>query len=109
MIKTSDLPLLILLLLGTCFLFALTFLHCEAPRGTATLIGNVEWVALDQKNEVSLVAISTESEEYIVGDDAKGRELLTLVHKKVRVKGRVTENEDGQRTIHVSSYALVPQ
>jgi hypothetical protein len=66
-------------------------------------------VAVDQDNKVSLVAISTQTEEYMVGDDAKGQELLQFVNKRVKVKGRITENQSGQRTIHVSKYELVPR
>jgi hypothetical protein len=108
-VKTRDLPLLILLVLGISFLLSLTFLRCEAPRSIATVTGNVEWVATDKNDNVSLVAISTETEEYMVGDDAKGKELLQLVNRRVKVTGKVTENDNGQPTIHVSKYALVPQ
>ena len=107
--KTRDLPLLILLVLGTSFLLSLTFLRCEPLDKTATLTGKVEWVSVDENSKVSLVAIATQSEEYMVGDDAKGKELLQLVNKRVKVKGRIAENESGQRIIYVSKYELVPQ
>jgi len=107
--KTKDLPLLILLVLGISFLLSLTFLRCEAPRSAATLTGKVECVAVDERNNVSLVALSTQMGEYMIGDDAKGKELLQLVNRRVKVRGRVTEDEHGQPTIHVSKYEMVPQ
>jgi len=107
--KTRDLPLLVLLVLGTSLLLSLTFLRCEPQRSSATLTGKVECVSVDASNNVSLVAICTQTEEYVVENDANGKELLQLVNKRVKVKGRVTEKENGQRTIYVSKYELVPQ
>jgi hypothetical protein len=107
--KTKDLPLIFSLVLGTSFLLALTFLRCELAPRNATLTGKVEYVKVDERNNVSLVAISTETGEYMVGDDANGKELLQLVNKRVKVKGRVAEEKDGQRTIYVSKYELVLQ
>jgi len=107
--KTRDLPLLVLLVLGISFLLSLTFLRCEPQRSSATLTGKVECVTVDESNNVSLVAICTQMEEYMVGENANGKELLQLVNKRVKVKGRLTENENGQRTIYVSKYELVPQ
>jgi len=107
--KTRDLPILILLVLGISFLLSLTFLRCESTRSSATLTGKVECVAVDESNQVSLVAISTHTKDYMVADDANGKELRQLVNKRVKVKGRVTENEDGKPTIYVVKYQLVPQ
>jgi hypothetical protein len=107
--QTRDLPILILLVLGISFLLSLTFLNCEPSRSSATLTGKVECVAVDESNHVSLVAISTQTEEYVVADDANGKELFQLINKRVKVKGRLTQNEDGQPTIYVSKYELVPQ
>jgi hypothetical protein len=69
----------------------------------------VEWTARDESNRITLVAIATQTGDYLVGDDARGRELLNLVNKRVNVKGRVAEDEHGQKTIHVSEYKIVPQ
>jgi hypothetical protein len=66
-------------------------------------------MATDARNEITTVAIATQAGDYLVGDDAKGRELLHLVNRKVNVWGRVTEDERGQKTIHVSAFKLVPQ
>ena len=109
MIKTRDLTLLILLVLGITFLLSFTFLRCEIPKSTASLTGKVEWVAIDKSNKITLVAIATQTGDYLVGDDAKGRELLQFVNKRVNVRGRVTEDEHGQKTVYVSAYKMVPQ
>lgn len=37
MVKTKDLPVLVLLVLGIAFLLSFTFLHCEVAGGEATL------------------------------------------------------------------------
>ncbi len=107
--KAKDLSIIVLLVMGMSFLLSFTFLRCEPSRSTATVTGKVEWVAFDEDNQISHVAISTSAEEYMVGNDDKGKELRQFVNKRVRVRGRVTESEDGQRTIYVSKYELVPQ
>lgn len=109
MMKTRDLTLLILFVLGITFLLSFTFLHCEIPKNTASLTGKVEWVKINKSNQVTLVAIATQTEDYLVGDDGKGRELLQLVNKRVNVRGRITEDEHGQKTVIVSAYKIVPQ
>jgi len=55
------------------------------------------------------VAIGTQTGDDPVGDDTKGRELFQLVNKRVNVRGRIVESENGQKTIYVSKYELVPQ
>jgi hypothetical protein len=109
MSTTRDLTLVILLVLGISFLLTLTFLRCEAPKSGNMLTGKVEWIATDESNRITLVAIGTETGDYLVGDDAQGRELLQLVNKKVSAIGTIVEDEHGQKTIYVSKYQLVPQ
>jgi len=107
--KTRDLTLLILLVLGISFLLSFTFLHCDLPGSTASVTGKVEWVAIDNSNNITHVAIATQAGDYLVSDDVKGRELLQFVNKRVNVRGRVTEDQHGQKTIYVSAYKIVPQ
>ena len=76
---TRDLTLLILLVLGTTFLLSLTFLHCEVPDSRDTVTGKVEGTAVDESDEITLVAIGTQTREYPAGDDAKVREFPQLV------------------------------
>ena len=110
MMKTRDLTVLILLALGIAFLLSFTFLQGDDPlKSTITLTGKVQWVTTDEKNDISLVAIVTQTEEYMVVNDAKGKELLQRVNKRVNVKGKVAEDQHGQKTIRVSEYKIVPQ
>ena len=104
-----DLTLFLLLVFGILLLLTLTFRHYEIPKPGSPLTGKVEWMATDERNEITTVAIATQAGDYLVGDDAKGRELLHMVNKKVSVWGRVTEDERGQKTIYVSAYKMVPQ
>jgi hypothetical protein len=109
MSTTRDLTLFFLLVFGIILLLTITFRHFEIPMTRSPLTGKVEWMATDESNEITTVAIATRAGDYLVGDDAKGRELLQLVNKKVSVWGRVTEDERGQKTVHVSAYKMVPQ
>ena len=106
---TRDLTLFFLLVFGIMLLLTLTFLHCELPKSRNTLTGKVEWMAVDENNNITHVAIATQAGDYLVGDDATGRELLQLVNKKVNVRGRVVEDQRGQKTVYVSAYEMVPQ
>jgi hypothetical protein len=109
MSTTRDLTISLLLIFGIVFLLTLTFLQCEIPDSRNTLTGKVEWMATDEDNQITVVAIATQTGDYLVGDDTKGRELLRVVNKKVNVRGKVIENENGQKTVYVSKYQLVPQ
>ena len=109
MSKTRDLTVFLLLVFGIVFLLSLTFFQCEAPKSRNTLTGKVEWMATDENNNINARGDFTHTGEYLVGDDAKGKELLQLVNKKVNVRGRVSEDQHGQKTIRVSEYKIVPQ
>ena len=109
MMARKDVPVGILLVLATSALLIGTFLNGDAASRlsrsrTTTLEGSVEWVSVDENNDVSSVAISTESGEYLVADTPKGKELFSLVHRKVKVTGKVVEDASGQKVIHVSNY-----
>jgi hypothetical protein len=62
---------------------------------------------LPHEGKVSLVVIETpDGELYYVSDDAKGKELLKLVDKNVKLTG-VIDDTGGERTITVMSHEVV--
>ena len=109
MMDRRELTIAILLVLGISFLLSLTFLHCQVPNTATAVMGRVEWVETDENDRITLVAIATPTGDYLVNDDAKGRELLQFIYKRVNVSGRIIEDRHGQKTIHVSEYRMVPQ
>jgi hypothetical protein len=61
----------------------------------------------DDKGNVTLVVIETaDGEIYYVSDDAKGKELLKLVDKSVKVTG-VVEDTGGEKTVTVMVYEIM--
>ena len=49
------------------------------------------------------------TKEYLRVDDARGKELLQTVNETVNVKASVANDPQGQKTIRVSEYKIVPQ
>jgi hypothetical protein len=108
--RTKDLPLLILLVVGISFLLSVTFLQSDVPHpGQVTLRGTVAWVAKDENNRITHGGFVTETEEYLVAGEGKGGDLLELLQRRVDVNGKVTQDRSGGKQIHVSDFKLVPQ
>jgi len=61
----------------------------------------------DDKGNVTLVVIETaDGEIYYVSGDAKGKELLKLVEKNVRVSG-IVEDAGDEKVITVKKYEIL--
>jgi hypothetical protein len=64
----------------------------------------------DANDNVIRVGIKTSDYRgYVVEHNRLGKELMSLVNKKVRVKGRVRERLDGEFMLNVDSYELIMQ
>jgi hypothetical protein len=62
----------------------------------------------DDRNRVIRVGVKiSDYEEYIVEYNKQGKELMSLIDQKVRVKGKVRERLDGDLMISVSNYELI--
>ena len=62
----------------------------------------------DERDRVIRVGVkSSDYEEYIVEYNKQGKELMSLIDQKVRVKGRVRQRLDGDLIIAVNSYELI--
>jgi hypothetical protein len=62
----------------------------------------------DDRNRVIRVGVKiSDYEEYLVEYNQKGKELMSLIDQKVRVKGKVRELLDGDLMIAVMSYELI--
>ena len=71
---------------------------------TTTIHGIVIPVAWNEKGEVISVAIATYNEDkYLVEDNIKGRQLLSLIRKRVVVKGILTRR-NANNVIEVDSF-----
>ena len=93
------------------------FAQSEEEVTIEGIVSAVEW---DEDDNVTAVAISvtiipedtTEeqyTEEYLVANNKKGRELLELVGETVKATGTVETDEEGYMTIYVTDYAAIKE
>lgn len=84
----------------------------------ATIKGTIVAIEWDDDDNVSAVAISVVVEpesdmdeayvqEYIVANNTRGQELLSLVGEDVEATGTLESDEDGYITITLSSYKII--
>lgn len=88
-----------------------------------TIMGIVNSIDWDEDDNVIAVAITVSyesepeeeeepvvfTEDYVVSNNEKGKELLTYIGKTVEATGAVVEDEDGNKTISVSSYKVIEE
>lgn len=93
-----------------------------ASTGAArqTIIGEVSAVDWDDQGNVIEVAISVLlypkdstqlaiTEDYLVGQNDKGKELLARVNAKVEATGKIVTSADGYKTIYVESFLIIEE
>ena len=62
----------------------------------------------DERGETVRISLSTFDEEvYLIDDDEKGKELMTLIREEVEIKGNVI-NKDGIKGIRVNGFIKNP-
>ena len=61
----------------------------------------------DEDNIVKISIATADEEEYLVGDNPMGDELLELVKNNVKVVGTVEEDEYGDKYIFVDHYEIL--
>ena len=96
-------------ILALCAFVCLSLLYAVAVPTAAeeSITGTVYADDWDEKGNVVLVVIETaDGELYYVSDDAKGKELLKIVEKNVKVTG-VVEDAGGEKFITVVSYEIM--
>jgi hypothetical protein len=92
-----------------CFFACVVLFSATAGPVVAevSITGTVYADDWDHEGKVDLVVIETpEGELYYVSGDAKGKELLKLVEKNVKVTG-VIDDTGGERIIKVMTYEVV--
>lgn len=73
------------------------------------IIGKINANDYDKGGNVVQVSIETENfEKYIIGDKNKGKELLKLIDKIVKVNGYIGgEYYDGSEILYVKNYKII--
>ena len=76
----------------------------DEPTTVRGILIPVDW---DEKGNVLAAAISgLDEQEYLVEQDAKGKELLGLIRREIEVSGMVSKAIKGRNRIKVKSYGL---
>ena len=77
-------------------------------KGNSLIRGMIFPAAWDEKGDTLEVVIDSPDEKrYIVEADEKGKELITLVRRKVEVEGSVRRERTGKIYIKVNTYRVV--
>jgi hypothetical protein len=80
----------------------------ENESDLVTIKGIVIPFAWDRSGKVTAIAISTAGErEYLVHDDAKGKELQEFIQEFLEINGSVMDRESESRTITVRDFSRV--
>jgi hypothetical protein len=74
---------------------------------TADVTGLIMPHNWDENGKVIQIAIYTNTEEiYEVSQNRLSQELMRLIHKRVKVKGRIRERPDGNRSMVAQKYVV---
>lgn len=75
-----------------------------------TIVGEVLMAEENADGNATQAGIWTDDDDYyLVARDAKGKELLKLIGKRVSMTGTITEEADDDSVITVASYRLLPE
>lgn len=100
------------LILGLCALILVSVVCATNvfAAGEVTVTGTVYAIAYDDNGNVIAATIaSSMDEEYIIVADAAGKELFELDLKVVEVFGVIGEDSEGNKTLTVTSYEVMPE
>jgi hypothetical protein len=81
-----------------------------AAMEETTVTGYVWAQDWDENFQATAATIVTqEGEQFLIVDDAKGKELFKLDAKKVKIAGILEKIDSGKRAITVSSYKIIQE
>jgi len=76
----------------------------DEPTTIRGIIIPVDW---DEEGNALAAAISSlDEQEYLIKQDAKGKELLKLMRQEIEAMGVVKKGSKGRKTIKVKNYGL---
>jgi hypothetical protein len=74
-----------------------------------TVTGTVYATAWDDNDNVTAAVIAGVGGEYIIVNNAAGKELFKLDFKLVKASGVIGKDSEGNKTLTVTSYEVVPE
>jgi len=99
------------LISGLCalILFSVVFATNVFAADEVTVTGTVYATAWDNNDNVIAAVIGDMGEEYVIVANAAGKELFKLDFKVVKVSGVIGEDSEGNKTLTVTSYKVMPK
>lgn len=100
------------LILGLCALVFLSGVCATNVLGAdeVTITGTVYAAAWDENENVTAATIvAWTGEEYAIVNNAIGQQLFKLDSKDVKATGIVGEDSEGNKTITISKYEVIPE
>lgn len=76
----------------------------DEPTTVRGIVIPVDWD--EEGNALAVIISSLDEQEYLIQQDAKGKELLRLMRQEIEAMGVVKEGSKGRKTIKVKSYGL---
>lgn len=102
--------------------FSVSNFNVLASTGASrlTIIGDVAAVDWNEQGDITEIAISVMlypqdstqlayTEDYLVGQNEKGKELLTHINAKVEATGRIVISADGYKTIYIERFLIIEE
>jgi hypothetical protein len=68
------------------------------------IVISVDWD--EEGNPIAAAISSSDEQEYLINPDAKGKELLAFIRKKIAAEGVVRKKKKDQKVITVKNYGL---
>lgn len=99
------------LISGLCALILLSVVFAinVFAADEVTITGTVYAAAWDDNDNVTAVVIGDMGKEYVIVANAAGKELFQLDFKVVRATGIIGEDSEGNTTLTVTSYEVMPK
>jgi len=99
------------LILGICALVLLSVV-CATNVFAAdelTITGTVYAMTWDDNGNVTAAVIASVDEEYVIVANAAGKELFKIDLKVVKASGVIGKDSEGNKTLTVTSYEVIPK
>jgi hypothetical protein len=95
-------------------LFALALLSVACATNVfatdkVTIMGTIYAEAWDDNGNATAAVIVSMDQEYVIVKNATGKELFKLNYKDVKVSGIIGQDSEGNKTITVTNYEILPE
>ena len=99
------------LISGLCALMVLSVMYATKvfAADEVTVTGTVYATAWGDDDNVTAAVIAGLGEEYVIVQNAVGKELLKLNYKDVKASGVIGQDSEGNKTLTVTSYEVMSE